>query len=254
MSHIVNGAAILEEARLLMEEKKQLLTEEARTTKPFPFFLAMLLAGFHLGCETTAAVKVLLASGDEMLHPAISCCRPFFELSLRLLWASRVKYGWDRLHEWFVREEIKWANLVIPIPELADVAKEILRTTHSVEGQKAENGTVIKAAPGFEQTLKDVEHCNNDDGIQSDFQPGFEYNFVYRKLCQYAHGHIRVILEKRPGRMRDWTVLVPCKSTLALIQCYHRTVGTDVDNDQARNTDIVRLLSALRSSGNTSFI
>ncbi len=243
MSHITNATAILDEARLLMEQRNQLLTKATSAAEPDRFPLAMLLAGFRLGGATTAAVKVLLASGDELLLPAISCCRAFFELSLRLHWASREEYGWYRLYAWFVGEQRKWATFAKPIPQLTQYAEEILRTTQSFAGQKAKDGTEIRVAPrSLEDILKDLEKHKEDEVFEREYPPGFDYNVVYRQLCQYAHGHIGVILDGRPGRFRDWAVLVPLKATLAMVQAYHRTVD---DPDHGLNLDTARLLDAL---------
>jgi len=144
--------------------------------------------------------------------------------------------------------ETKWARLVQPILQLAQYAEEILRTRQSFAGQKAKDGTEIRVAPSMEQMLKDVEKHKEADGFESEYPPGFDYNVVYRQLCQYAHGHIGVILKKRPGRERDWAVLVPHKATLAMVQAFHRTVD---DPDHGLNRDTARLLSALLRNSST---
>jgi hypothetical protein len=94
----------------------------------------------------------------------------------------------------------------------------------------------------MEQILRDLEGRKEADGLGSECPPGFDYNLVYRQLCQYAHGHMRVMLDERPGRFRDWAVLVPLKATLAMVQAFHRTVS---DPDHGLNPDTARLLAAL---------
>lgn len=163
--------------------------EAGKQTDEVP--VLMLRRTYDLARKTLEALKTHLTEGHG---PFLACdlCRPLYELAFRVLWASREEYGWERLQVWLARQDKKWAQEALGMPEFADHAKEIMEQSNEVLSRTDSCGETLKAAPDLKTMLKQIEDRDVETGLRSvkTGQADFEYTNIYRILCRPAHAHL----------------------------------------------------------------
>lgn len=129
--------------------------------------IRMLALGVDHGLRTTRGVKRLLADGEGNFVLACTLLRPFYELSVRLLWASRATDGWRRLYACYAKEDERWARNSLGIPVIASLAQEVLTRSQEVLAWNDAAGNPIKPAPNIHDILVEIETHNTQDGLSS---------------------------------------------------------------------------------------
>lgn len=175
---------VLRERRLLLEDA---IRKSGQEKEPPPYAMTLALL---FGERTLAAVQLLVPTPDLMLMTN-TLVRPFYELSMRMLWAAREPNGWQRFQAHVAEGDAKWAREAVRMPELRDYAERIRQSREEVLSRCDEDGKPFKPMPNLSQMLSDIETKNLEVGDVS--KPGgaeFQYTNVYRVLCRPAHGHL----------------------------------------------------------------
>ena len=159
--------------------------------------LDMLWLGMVHALRTIRGMTRLLREDDGNVVLACTLLRSFYELSARLLWASREPDGWRRLQMCFAREITKWANDCrgSPNPGIAKLASEMLQSQNGIAQWKDSLGNDLKPAPGIQQILDGVESHDRQKGLPSGHGNSGQrmYAILYRILCRASHAHIEVL-------------------------------------------------------------
>ena len=142
----------------------------------------------------------LLRDDEGNVVLACTLLRSFYELSIRLLWASREPDGWRRLEVYFATEIKKWANDCkdLPNPDVTELASKLLQRhqeVQEVENWKDSSGNAVKPAPKIWQILEEIVG-HDVQCAPSIVQTGLGkhmYVIFYRILCRASHAHIEAI-------------------------------------------------------------
>jgi hypothetical protein len=163
--------------------------EAGKQTEEVP--VLMLRIACDLARKTLEALKTHLAGGHGAFL-ACDLCRPLYELAYRVLWASREQYGWERLQVLLARQDKKWAQEALGMPEFADHAKVIMEQSNKVLSRTDCYGQTLKEVPDLKTILKEVEDCDVQSGLRrvNTGQADFEYTNIYRILCRPVHAHL----------------------------------------------------------------
>jgi hypothetical protein len=195
------------------------------------------------GLRTIRAMNRLL--GDDEGNVALACTllRPFYELSVRLLWASREVDGWLRLEFYFARESRKWENACKDSGDtrLAKLGSDLLqrREEREVTKWKDGSGNTIKCAPDIYQTLKESEgHDAPKDHTIGKNSGRVIYTTLYRVICRPAHAHIEPLTGTHDTMYLNAAGYGACLAGTALLTAliYHTSQcpGADVEKMLAR--------------------
>ena len=152
----------------------------------------MLVRGLAFWRQSLKATRLLLSEGGYEAQ-ACAVCRAFFEVAIRLLWASRENWGWARLQTYWAKEDKKLAEDLKDVPDLAQAAGELLRFSKEVLDRRDEGGDPIKTAPKMPETIADIEKRDKVESRTSLVSSKYSYAWLYRGLCRGAHGHISVL-------------------------------------------------------------
>jgi len=151
----------------------------------------MLRRACDMSRKILEALKTHLAGGHGAFL-ACNLCRPLYELAYRVLWASREQYGWERLQIWLARQDKKWAQEALGMPEFADHAKVIMEQSNKVLSRTDCYGQTLNGVPDLKTILKEVEDRDVQSGLRqvNTRQADFEYTNIYRILCRAVHAHL----------------------------------------------------------------
>ncbi len=177
----------------------------------------MLTRGFDFGRSTLLGMISLIENGPSMWICVPTVCRPFFELSAKLLWAAREPDGWVRLQADTANEQIKWARDVERFKPFAVYARRMHTKLSAVTEQRSLEGK--SELPNLRMLLGEIEAKDRDGGIgtlRSDFAL-FQYAMMYRLMCGPAHGHL-VWIAKKGDLHLTIAVSAAIASTYALLR------------------------------------
>lgn len=156
--------------------------------------ITILRALFDLGRKTLLVMHRTIDIGDDAYLCLPTICRPYWEVSVRALWASREPNGWDRQCKYFAREQEKHAERAVKFeewrphyePRLA-MLREILRRSDS-RGKRFPN------SPPVDQLLKANESRDIREEITGKVFPnrGAEFRTValWLAMCAPSHGQV----------------------------------------------------------------
>lgn len=141
----------------------------------------MLLRGLSLGRRCVdAAIAIHLSRCQGAGFLSCNTLRPFYETSIRLLWATRGDGHWPRLQADYANEDLKWARHAKDIPDFKGHAEEILRSRSVAE---------VKGLPKVKDLLGDIHKC------EPQMLPccvAYHYS-LYSLLCRASHGHLGAV-------------------------------------------------------------
>jgi len=154
----------------------------------------MLKYALQFGKRTIESIEILMNASMETIFPC-TLSRAYYELAIRLLWASRSSHGWEQLQTYFCNEDKKWSQEALDMPEIADHALKVFQSSKEVLERQYDSGEPYKVAPSLEQMLKEIEEQDISEGIrQKDRRAAaYEYTNIYRIICRPAHAHIQAI-------------------------------------------------------------
>ena len=131
-----------------------------------------------------AARTLLLA--DECASAAV-LARTAYEMAVRLLWASLMPDGHERMHAYWMQQRGKWAQDVAKSNANAALIERFERERSLME--ERETHSSHEPAPGLRTMLRDIAHHRNDGTVAeaSDLYLA-QYANVYRYLSAATHG------------------------------------------------------------------
>ena len=179
-----------------------------------------ILRAFAFGRATLKAIIVVADQGDEECGVCLpTLCRPFFELAVRVLWASRQPDGWERLQRHYAEQDEKWAKRAVEIPAWANYARPFLANAKNVLGRTDIKGNSYTPAPTMVQSLQQVEKHDVDFGFKTRQEDvvWFEYAHLWRVMCGTAHAHV-VQIARSPAAHTRIAVGGALVATFALLR------------------------------------
>jgi len=178
----------------------------------------MIKYAFLFGQNTIDAIQILIEGHNNSIF-LCTLCRPYYELSIRILWAAREAYGWQRLQAYLSTQDMRWAEEAIGMPEIAVHAEKILAASREVLSRKDPNDKPYTPAPGIQQMLKDIEDCDVSQGIREKGGnvAAYEYTNIYRVICRPAHAHMQAI-SLEPTSFLNPTVFATGIATFSLLR------------------------------------
>jgi hypothetical protein len=149
------------------------------------------------GLRTIHWISRLLQEDKSNAVLACILLRSYYELSVRLLWASREPDGWLRLFTYYAQEKKKWASIAINStnPDIVKLANDELQGVQKIEKWSDSHGNRIKSTPDIRQILADIERHetqNNPSSASNSWGEGY-YIGLYLILCRSSHAHIEAI-------------------------------------------------------------
>lgn len=178
----------------------------------------MLLRGFAFGRATLKAMIAVADQDDECGVCMPTLCRPFYELAVRVLWASRDPDGWQRLQKHCANEDRKWAKRAVDLPSWAEYARRVLDNAESVLDRTDGDGNPYSNPPPMDQTLEQVEHRDIACGIKTEEGSArFEYANLWQMMCGTAHAHL-VQIARPPEAHTRIAVSGAAVATFALLR------------------------------------
>ncbi len=163
-----------------------------------PKIITLWLAMDH-GLRTIRSMSRILKNDENDVVLACILLRPFFELSVRLLWASCETDGWIRLFASYTNESKKWADGLkkISVPGIDKKAIDKIADNELQECQEFANckdsrGIPIKKAPDFRKFLDDLDIENNPLRVHGNWGR-VHYVLLYQMLCHASHTHIKTL-------------------------------------------------------------
>jgi hypothetical protein len=131
-------AGVLDNCAALLEEYSEPFPrpDSGRSTAVAFADQILRLARDH-GLRTIRGMNRLLTDDEGNVALACTLLRPFYELSVRLLWASRQDDGWRRLELYFANRIKAWAKGCkdLPNPAMAKLGSDLLQ--RPIEGEYA---------------------------------------------------------------------------------------------------------------------
>jgi len=181
----------------------------------------MLQRGFDFAQKTLSAINVLLKYNNYALLTQI-LCRPYYELAIRLLWASRETDGWECLQAYCANEDKKWAQEALKLTNQNDHAKYILERSERVLALRNADGKSYKTNLKIPEMLRMIKEKDCEQGIlqQDSIIDIFEYAYVYRGMCRASHSHLSTIGPIDTSVLVKQTIYFTGLSTFALLRAY----------------------------------
>lgn len=200
--------------------------------------LLLWLARDH-GLRTIRGMSHLLQDDENNAVLACTLLRPFYELSVRLLWASREADGWRRLFTYYVKENKKSAIKAknFQNPRIVKIANEEMQSIQEIESWRDADGNSIKPAPDMRQILLDIENyeAQNSSTTSQDNWGQIYYTILYQILCRASHAHIETITGERYNMYLYIAGAGSEKATVNLLQAFiHQTqqpLKDDIDKE-----------------------
>jgi hypothetical protein len=205
----------------------------------------MLLQCFQFGITTLRAMQSLLGQGDDLVVCLPTICRPFYELSTRILWATRGEGRWQQLQASLADETRKWAQEAINFPEWAPFAQDSLTRCQKVLERDCGTGVPVRLAPGLEQTLREIEDQDRAQQLHEEQEAGgyqFYYTMIWRRMCGPAHGHLLEITQS-PSAHRAVGMMAACCATLACLRALAIASAANQDALRKKNDDLKYLVT-----------
>lgn len=197
----------------------------------------MIKYALAFGQNTIKAIEILMR---EHISTVLACtlCRPYYELAMRLLWAAREPYGWQRLQAYLATEDLKWAKEAVNMPEIAEHAQQVLARSQEVLSRTDPRGKSYSPAPGLQQILMDIEKRDISEGIRpvGGNIAAYEYTNIYRVICRPAHAHMQAI-SLHPASFWGPTVFAAGTATFALLRTVCYTSSEDLSK-QIKDLDL----------------
>ena len=208
--------------RLLAEYESHFLHAIAKGRQNDDVPALMLKHALQFGQRTIESIEILMNRAVDTIFPC-ALSRAYYELAIRLLWASREPHGWEQLQTYFCNEDKKWSQEAVEMPEITSHAQQVLQSAKEVLGRQYANGETYKVAPGLEQMLREIEDRDISQGIRQKGRraAAYEYTNVYRIVCRPAHAHIQAI-SAPAGSFFSPTVFAIGLATFSLLRavCY----------------------------------
>ena len=205
---------------------------------------------FAFGRTTMSAMIVLREDNEDYAICTSTLCRPFFEIANRLLWATCVPDGWERLMAYWAKEDRKWANGLVEVKSLVAEAKRFRNQADAVLSRKRADGSAYDPAPGFETILLGIAAAETRDGVLDGHSTPLGkklYAEVYRSLCRPSHAHISSMADS-PETHERIAVGGAQVATLALLRAAIRFVVLPVDVKKTIEEMVGDFLSAVGAS------
>ncbi len=159
----------------------------------------MLLSAFEFGRNTIRSMIVVSELGDACSVTMPTICRSFYELAIKLSWASHAENGWIRLHCSMAREYENWANRIVGLELWRTVAERILSDLQGSLNLRDANGNPYKNLPNMETMLD--QNAKNDlkTGVREQLGNSLvvEYSHIWQAMNRTAHAHISEIRTPR---------------------------------------------------------
>ena len=183
---------------------------------------------FQFGRRTIDTIANLLQKKSRSIFARI-LCRPFYELSVRLLWASRETGGWNRLRAYFVDQDRKWADDARLSSGLANHANRILSKANKALDERDSAGKKYELAPSIEEMLRNVKARDCDQGFTNplEMEAKYEYANVYRVMTRPVHAHMGEIIQDRADVDLRHVVVGCGLATFALLRTVCHCAATD---------------------------
>lgn len=156
---------------------------------------------FDFGCSTLRSAALVLRARHDYLS-SITLVRGFFELAMRMFWASREPSGWQRFQVYYVGQDKTWAVEARASDGWRELADRILTIADDILGRLGPNGKPYESMPrNLGQIMQDNEDRDIREG-QIDERPAggarFQYTQVYRMMCRPAHGNVFPLMVECP--------------------------------------------------------
>jgi hypothetical protein len=195
------------------------------------------------GLRTIRGMNRLLRDGEENAVLTCALLRPFYELSVRLLWASREVDGWQRLEFYFEDETRRWENACKDSRDarLVKLGGDLLHRRQEREGNKWRDasGNAIKPAPrNMDQVINEVTKHDPSNGLAIKENAGpVMYTVFYRVICGPSHGHVEALTGARDAMYLNCAGLGTCLAVGTLLAAFIRRTS------QSPETDVREMLS-----------
>jgi hypothetical protein len=182
------------------------------------------------GRNTLESITTLLRLRNDVAG-SVALCRSFYELGLRVRWASHHDYGWFRFMLYYADNEHRWATQVRDLPGFEQVADRILSVVSPLLENKAGPHAGLKPMPKYvREVLRDLERPDKEKGLigQGDQQhPEFEYAALYSVMCRPAHGNVFSVLVGFPGPEPKHLVVGAALAVYAVLRALAHCMATD---------------------------
>lgn len=227
---LANALARLKDCQGILAEYQGALREGLRLSKQEDDAPAVMLQrAFDFGVRTISAALVLLQDGNRHSVFVSIACRPFYELSTRLLWATRAAGGWQRLQAYWASEDMKWAREAEAMPLLDVHARAVGADRQEVLARTDLGGEVYAPVPGMRQLLQEIQAHDLAQGIQDRGSDAADFNYanVYRILCRGAHAHMAAIAPEKPEAVVWHAATSTAVATWSLAQAFLHVAAAD---------------------------
>ena len=164
------------------------LCEQHGVASDFPALA--LNSAFRFGPQSLEAMSLLF----ERRHfgwQAAMICRGLYEISTRLLWASREDNGWRRLQVHWAKEEVRFLKPMKEVPRFREAIGLELAELNGVIQQEDTDGKALTGAPVMWDTIQAIDEMDRREKVQvvsSDFCFK-EYVLAWKSLCLAVHAH-----------------------------------------------------------------
>ncbi|MGD0517673.1 MAG: DUF5677 domain-containing protein [Thermoguttaceae bacterium] len=193
-----NAYKILDDCADLMEKYSSTFPKPADMIgkSKHTAIITLWLAMKH-GLRIIHSMSHLLQEDDN--NAVLSCIllRSYYELSIRLLWASRETDGWLRLYASDIQQKKKWAAeaKLSQNPDMVKIANDELQWIKNIENQRDSHGKPIESVPKNDEILKYIDqHEKKYNPLSSQGNSGqLHYTFLYRTLCRASHANIEAL-------------------------------------------------------------
>jgi len=182
---------VLGDCAKMVREYEQFFSELSRKCEVACDLCAVAMeSAFCFGAESLDAMRLLFRGGDFGLQAAM-ICRGFYELSTRLLWASREKHGWQRLQIYWAEEDRRFLKPLKNVEIFRKNVEAQLKELERVINQDDERGERLVRAPSVWETIQDIKNMDAQDDVDftdSEFHRQ-EHVIAWKSLCRAVHAH-----------------------------------------------------------------
>ena len=205
---------------------------------------------------TLRAMSLLLPK--ELGTQAAALCRGFYELAVRVLWASREPDGWARLEAEEVQKVRKEVGHLEELPDSVAPRVEVVRLRNAVlkaaddsckRADKADKP--YKRSPRIQDMLRSID---KQDAANSEKQGRCnlhqaQYGLVYGLLCRSVHARISALTNDTADARARHATPVAILATLGLLRaiCYVAPEGAEEEIEKIR-AQIAPLLEGCRDA------
>lgn len=189
-----------------------------------------------------------LIDDPKSVFQAGTICRSYFELAVRLLWASRQPNGWHSLQAYWAQENKRFSKHALDYDPKDKRALDTQKRAEEVLSRRDGKGRPYSPSPNIRVAIMQIGKTNVSQGTGGfdERSAKWQYAYLYVVLSRHVHAHMTGIHVPDPDMVLNIATLTAIYATFLLLQAIIHVSGNDLDDIRSEiqilNDEIAPLL------------